>query len=356
MRTRRPSVLAERTAYLNVLIEKSPIGIAVLDSNHAVHMCNPAFERLFLFSQDELIGTNLDDLITSKDMRSDATKITRRVLAGHEVRSTTVRRRRDGMLLDVEICGVPLIVNGALTGVYGLYQDITETRRIERELRNLSGRLLRSQDEERRRIARELHDSTAQTLAGLCMGLSRLQATVHNLSVDACRRLSDCLTLAEQSAREIRTISYLLHPPLLEEIGLASALGWYVDGFSKRCGIHVDLQISPSLRRFPQEFEITIFRIVQESLANILRHSGSTTAEIRMRTGSSTLVLEIVDRGKGLVSESSRGAVKAPFGVGITGMRERLHQLGGELQIRSENKRTTVTATLPLSGVPYGSS
>jgi len=347
-----PRVLAKRTAYLEALIEKSPLAIVVLDSNHAVQMCNPAFEGLFLYSEAELIGTNLDDLITTKAMRSGATKITRRVLAGHEVRSTTVRRRKDGLLLNVEIFGVPLFVNGELNGVYGLYQDITETRRLERELRRLSGCLLRSRDEERRRIARELHDSTAQSLSALCMALSRLQMLSDN-STARRKRTSDCLKLAEHCAKEIRTISYLLHPPLLDEVGLASALDWYIDGFSNRSGIQVDMRLPQSLGRLAHDVEITIFRIVQESLTNVLRHSGSPKAEVCIDIVGSELVLKIIDHGKGLSPRRSRSAPKSRFGVGIAGMRERLNYLGGKLLLSSGTGGTTVNAILPLTRAPY---
>lgn len=222
--------------------------------------------------------------------------------------------------------------------------DELEQRVIERtsELHRLSGRLLRFEDEERRRLARELHDSTAQQLAALAMNLSVVSEEGRALNPRARKALTESVDLADASLREIRTVSYLLHPPELDEFGLRSALARYVDGFVQRCGIQVELDASSDLGRLPQDMETTIFRIVQECLTNIHRHSGSGTASIRLVRSASELILEVRDAGVGMRAD-------APPGVGIASMRERLAQLGGRVEIGSHPGGTTIKATIPLS-------
>ncbi len=229
--------------------------------------------------------------------------------------------------------------------------DITERKRAEDALRLLSGRLLRLQDEERRRLARELHDSTAQSLATLVMNLSRLEKSLYAFEPKIRNMASDSLALAEQSFREIRTLSYLLHPPLLDELGLASAVRWYVDGFSQRSQVRVYLDLPPELDRLPREVETTLFRVVQESLTNINRHSDSPIARVRLVPGPAELTLEVSDEGRGipLAALSSLAGTMAGLGVGIMGMSERVAQPGGRLEINSTPRGTTVRAILPLA-------
>jgi len=217
-------------------------------------------------------------------------------------------------------------------------------------LRELSGRLQQVRDEERRQIARELHDSVGQLLAALSMNIAVVQTQSHNLDSEGARAVSENAAMVEQIGREIRTISHLLHPPLLDAAGLASALRWYVDGFSERSKIKVDVDIPKEFGRLSDEMEIAIFRMVQECLTNIHRHSGGSYATVRVHEEDHHVSVEVQDRGKGIplqkqleLSSSSR------TGVGFRGMRERLGQLGGTLKIRSDNAGTAVTAMLPLS-------
>jgi signal transduction histidine kinase len=242
--------------------------------------------------------------------------------------------------------------------------DITERKRAdaalrasEKALRQLSSRLLQLQDEERRRMARELHDSTGQILTALTMKLGVLRRSVGALDLRASGALSESLALAEQCSRQIRTFSYLLHPPLLDEDGLASALAWYVEGFTGRSGINVELDLAPELGRLSQELETTLFRVVQESLTNIHRHSGSRRATIRVVRDGAEVRLEVKDWGRGMdahtLDKVSRGV--STLGVGICGMRERVRQLGGELQIDSTGRGTTVSVVLPTLEERHGS-
>ena len=229
-----------------------------------------------------------------------------------------------------------------------LRKEISQRERTEQTLRELSVRLLQTQDEERRRIARELHDSTGQKLAVLAMNLSLIGKSAETLDVQARKALTESLALLDRSSRDIRTLSYLLHPPLLDERGLAAAVRWFADGFAQRSGVQVKLEAPPDLGRLPEGIEVALFRIVQEGLSNIHRHSGSSTATIRLMVDQNQVQLEMQDAGKGLPKPRSDGYV-APLGVGITGMRERVKQLGGQMEMESGSHGTTVFVTLPLT-------
>jgi PAS domain S-box-containing protein len=228
-------------------------------------------------------------------------------------------------------------------------QRTTELRAAESGLRLLSGRLMQLQDEERRRISRELHDSSGQALAALSMCLSMVEREKDKMSERAGRNLSDATRLVRELSQELRTMSHLLHPPLLDEAGLESALRWFVEGFAQRSGIKVDLELAPELGRLSREMEIAIFRIVQESLANVHRHSGSKTAQVRVGRDAQKVTLEIQDQGRGFSGNGSAGAPgPAVPGVGIQGMRERVRQLGGNFEIESRQGSTIVRAAISL--------
>jgi signal transduction histidine kinase len=227
-------------------------------------------------------------------------------------------------------------------------QRTAQLQQTNGDLRDLSVRLLRVQDDERRRIARDLHDSTGQALTALKLELAGIERELAVRNPQIARRLSSTIETARLISDELRTISYLLHPPLLDELGLASALRWYVDGFGKRSGIAVHLDFRGEGRLAP-EFETALFRVVQECLINIHRHSGSATASIRLSYGNSRIVLEVQDEGRGMsaeeLSEISSGAA---LGVGLRGMRERIKDLGGEMEILSSGRGTTVKAIIAI--------
>jgi signal transduction histidine kinase len=230
-------------------------------------------------------------------------------------------------------------------------QRTAELDKANRSLRDLTARLLHFQDEERRRIARELHDSVGQTLAALSMNLSSVGADIQRLTKTAAA-VADSESLVKEMSKDIRTISYLLHPPLLDEAGLASALRWYVEGLTARSEIRVDLEVPDDFDRLHRDLETAIFRVVQECLTNVHRHSGSPVAKIRLRRSANDVQLEVQDEGKGIPAEKlSEMASSGMPGVGIRGMRERIHQLGGSLEIRSGGKGTAVVVKLPLANV-----
>jgi len=221
-------------------------------------------------------------------------------------------------------------------------------QQAEAGLRDLSGRLLKMQDDERRRIARELHDSAGQILAALSMKLTPLATEAGTPGPHSVKVIEESLGLVSELTMEVRTISLLLHPPLLDEVGLSSALRLYLDGFAERSKIKVDLNIPDDFGRLSQELETAIFRIVQESVTNIHRHSQSAVARIRISRAGRDVRLEVEDKGKGIPLEKrSEMESTGIAGVGIRGMRERIRQLGGTLEINSDGRGTLILARLP---------
>ncbi|MGB0008188.1 MAG: PAS domain S-box protein [Candidatus Sulfotelmatobacter sp.] len=218
-------------------------------------------------------------------------------------------------------------------------------------LRDLSARLLRMRDDEQRRLARELHDSVGQLLAAISMNNAVVSAEAGRLSPATAKCVAENASLVDEVSREIRTISHLLHPPLLDEAGLASALRWYTEGFAKRSRIDVNLEIPPDMGRMPNDAEIAMFRVVQECLTNIHRHSESSTATIRIQRQANRVLLQVQDHGKGITQDKlEKFSRTGRIGVGFGGMRERLRQLGGTLEIQSGEQGTLVSAVLPLGG------
>jgi PAS domain S-box-containing protein len=242
--------------------------------------------------------------------------------------------------------------HGDPVSVFGTTADVTEARRAEKALQTLATRLMHAQDEERRRVARMLHETTAQDLAGLKMLLGRLNRTSGRLSAADRALLAESVQLADRSIGDVRTLAYLLHPPFLDEAGLLAALRWYAQGFADRSGIHVALDLPDALERLPQDVETTLFRVVQEALINIHRHAESPAAHIRLRVAADRLTLEIEDRGQGMapacVAQLVAGA--GALGVGLAGMRERLKQIRGALDIESSERGTIVRASVPIPG------
>lgn len=226
----------------------------------------------------------------------------------------------------------------------------SDLERAQERLRMLSARLLRMQDDERRRIARELHDTAGQILVALKLNLVPVEEELLKKGTGLAKPVTESLSLIEELSRDLRTLSHLLHPPLLDEAGLPSAVRWYVEGFAQRSKIEVDLHLDPNVGRLPAEFETAIFRIVQECLTNIHRHSGSNAASIAITRFTDDIKIEIRDQGKGMPVPVPRA------GVGIQGMGERVRQLGGHLEIESGSGGTRVTATFPAKLAASGTS
>lgn len=231
-----------------------------------------------------------------------------------------------------------------------LQTEIADRKQKEELLRQLSGHLMQAQDQERRRIARELHDNSGQTLAAIAVNLSRIENLVPDAPPKVKNLVADTAAMAEQTSREIRTISYLLHPPLLEEAGLTAAIGWLANGFTQRSGIKTEVDMPPELERLPSDIEVTLFRIVQETLTNVARHSGSKIAFIKLTRQPGEIILSVRDEGRGIPAEKLEkvhGNVSA-LGVGVAGVWERVRQFGGALDINSNSRGTTVMVVVPL--------
>ena len=225
-----------------------------------------------------------------------------------------------------------------------LNAELRAREQAEASLRTLSVRLLELQDQERRKFSRELHDSLGQYLVGAKMNLAMLGKSLPDNAM-----IAECLKLLDQAMTETRTISHLLHPPLLDETGFASAAKWYVEGFAKRSGIPTGLEMPEDLGRLPSTLELALFRVLQESLTNVHRHSKSKKADVSLRLSEDKVVLRVRDYGKGIPGDvlDRFRRNSAHGGVGLAGMRERIHELGGQLEMDSDSKGTQVVATLP---------
>jgi len=241
-------------------------------------------------------------------------------------------------------------VAGGDEHLFVLHRDITCRERAQEAVRMLSLQLRRAQDQERRHIARELHDSTAQKLVGLVLNLGQLENRAAGMDASTRKLVRSSLALAEDCAKEVRALSHLLHPPLLDHLGLAAAIRDHVKALKARSGIRVKLDLPDNLSRLPAEANLAIFRVVQEGLANVHRHSGRKSATIRLRRTADQVWLEVRDRGRGLPPSAvqCRNGRPGRTGVGLIAMRERLSELGGRLDIESSKNGTTLRATLPL--------
>jgi PAS domain S-box-containing protein len=269
--------------------------------------------------------------------------------------------RPDGAVAHVRYWGRPVLgQHGEILEYVGTVRDTTEEWQTRSQLQAslkerqaLAARQLQARDDERRRIARELHETTVQQLVALRLNLAALERSGAIAGASERARLDESITLAERSMTELRTLSYLLHPPLLDEAGLEPAIRWYVRGFAQRSGLDVRLELSDSLGRFPREVETALFRMIQECLTNVLRHAASPAAAVRVSQPPGRLVVEVQDWGSGMaVPAGPRGFEGPVIGVGLAGMRERIQQLGGRLEIESADRGTVVRAAVPTDLTP----
>ena len=347
-----------------VLVERISDGAATLDAEGTILYANSRFAELLGVSLENFIGTSLQShmpLPTREALQHLIAQGLRNSTQGElSLGSPGGRTRLVRFVLH------PL-ENSELHNVCVVATELTELveanealKSNEEALRQLSTRLLRLQDEERRRIARDLHDITGQKLALQSITLSQvLKKEMAGLDEESRRLLSECTALTKEVGEEIRTLSYLLHPPLLDELGLPSAVQWYVEGFERRTGIAVEVDISSVFQRLPPDIEVTLFRVIQESLTNVHRYSGSARAFVQLKSKKDEIKVQVADFGKGmpLGKQNSSSGTGTPLGVGIQGMKERMRQLAGTLNITSKaNQGTQVTATLRLSHVQVSDS
>jgi PAS domain S-box-containing protein len=342
--------LTRAEAQFRTVLESAPDAMVVVNPEGKIILVNARTEELLGYRREELLEHSIEMLVPERF---------RAALPEHRAQFFSQPRARpmgpgldlyglhkDGHEIPIEISLSPLVTEeGAV--VTGAIRDISERKKAEESLRAVSGQLLHLQDEERRRIARELHDSAGQTLAALSMNLMPLEAG-DGLPPRAAKAIKDSLDLVTGLSRELRTISHLLHPPLLDEVGLSSALRSFLEGFEERSKIRVTLEISEDFGRLPRELETAIFRIVQEALTNVHRHSGSPVAKVRVARRENQVLVEVADQGKGIASEKQNAVDSgAKLGVGIRGMGERVRQLGGTLGITAGTQGTIVIISLP---------
>jgi two-component system, NarL family, sensor kinase len=363
-RKQAEQALAQSERLLRTVLDALPVGVAVVDEGGNILLSNPASQRIW----GGLIQSGPERYARSNAWWHDTGKkvgpnewasVRARVNGETSVNELVDIEAFDGVRKVIQNSAVPIRdTSDGITGAVIVNEDVSARMTAEHErkdaltqLRTLTGRLMRAQDDERRRIAQLLHETTAQDLAALKMHLARLVRTDAGLSGADRAALTESIELAERSMSGIRTLSYLLHPPFLDEAGLLSALRWYAAGFAKRSGMKVDLDLPSTFERLPQDVETTLFRVVQEALINIHHHADSPTALIRLRVEDHRLLLEIVDRGRGMPSTTIEQlpAGGGALGVGVAGMRERLQQIGGTFDIESSDRGTTVRAQVSLS-------
>lgn len=376
------------TGLLAAIVDSSDDAIVSKDLNGIINSWNNAAERIFGYTAAEAVGKHIS-LIIPQDRFDEAAAILNRIKSGERVdHFETLRRRRDGTLLDISLTISPVKdESGRTIGASKVARDITQRKRAEadlrkseeqfrklsetldaevrartseleernteiltqsEQLRELSWRVARAQEEERRHIARELHDSAGQTLTVLSLSAAELVNEAETVAPALAKRGEALQALIQQLHREIRTASYLLHPPLLDETGISSALGWYVQGLMERAGLSITLDIASDFGRLPSDMELVIFRLVQECLTNIHRHSESKTAAIRIFKHGDDVRVEVADQGIGIAPDRLAKVQAGSSGVGIRGMAERLLQFRGDMKIESSGSGTTVIATIPL--------
>jgi PAS domain S-box-containing protein len=335
------------------LLDLAKEAIMVMDHDGKIILWNEGAEQLYGWSEAQAMGQSPLQLLQTELPRPLAQIENILQHEAHwdaELKQTT---RQGARITVASRWALWRHDSGQELGRLQLDTDVTRRKQVEHELRVLSGRLLTIRDEERRRWARELHDSVGQLLVGVTMNLSLLQQQMSVESGDG-KLLAEGMRLTSEALREIRTISYLLHPPMLDEVGLFSAVRWYVAGFSERSQIRVTVEIPEALGRFRKELEIAVFRIVQEALSNVHRHSKSDTAQIEISATPRQLRVKVEDRGKGMTSPGLAGTSgELTRGVGISGIRERVRQLGGQMQIRSGESGTAVDVIFPLEEADF---
>jgi PAS domain S-box-containing protein len=301
-------------------------------------------ESLYAAPRSWLEGVHPDD-------RQQVQEAVQRLVSGEPLDYLECRVvRTDGSISWVRLRAYPIVdAQGHCYRIVGTAHEFTKRKQAEEAVRRLSGRLLRLQDDERRRIARDLHDSTGQNFVVLAMMLDQLRGSIPSGKRKSRRLLSECQALADRCVHEVRTLSYVLHPPMLDEAGLEDAIRDYVNGFTKRSGIQVGLELPAGLGRMTREVELALFRVVQEALTNIQRHSGSQQAKIRIDRNSH-LTLEISDHGRQASASAPQGKQEPPFqvGVGIPSMQERVKLIGGRLDVHFSSHGSTVRVTIPL--------
>lgn len=347
--------IEQRDAQLNAFFSNAPVGLAIIDTDMRFQRVNGPFSKLNGLHPNGKTELHLQDA-TNEVARGLESLIGRVATSGEPVLNHEVKGHSPatpGMTAWWLKSFFPIVEeNGAVTQIGVIVQDITALKRAENTVRWLSGRLLQSRDDERRRLARDLHDSLGQILTAIKMNLSYLGRDAVSMDERGRNAVAESKELIDGCIKEVRTLSHLLHPPMLDEVGLLPAIRWFANGFSQRSGILVNLELPATLKRLPIELEIAVFRAVQETLTNVHRHSGSSTATVRLSSQNGEIQLEVRDEGCGIPPQKLAARPESSMiGIGILGMRERMRQLGGQMEISSASKGTSVYVSLPMKEV-----
>ena len=353
---------------LTDLLENAVEGVQQVGADQKILWANKALLHLLGYAANEYVGHLFSEFHVDQDVFAE---YWRRLMRGEDIYDCPAELRcKDGSAKQVQIYSNGLWENGEFVHTRCLMRDVSEQKRAEQALREseanlrlvndklesqveqrtaalrqLSTRILTLQDAERRRLARELHDSLGQYLVGLKLNLEMLQEAPEQADL-----WTQSQELMEQCICEIRTLSYLLHPPMIDDVGLASAARWFVEGIAQRSGIQVTLDAASDMARLPTEIELVLFRILQEGLTNVHRHSGASAAEVLIRQEAGQVILEVKDNGRGIRPEvlSRFDQTGTGMGVGLSGMRERVHELGGWMKVQANNNGTSLQIAIPL--------
>ena len=368
-RTSAQNSLRRKQSELADLLENAVEGVQRVGADQTILWANKALLKLLGYSPDEYVGHPLSDFHVSENVFAE---YWRRLMRGQDIYDYPAELRcKDGSVRQVQIYSNGLWENGEFVHTRCFVRDVTEQRQAEQALResesnlrqakdkleslveqrtaalrHLSARVLTLQDAERRRIARELHDSFGQYLVGLKLNLDMLKQAPGRPEL-----WSQSEELVDRCVSEVRTLSYLLHPPMIDDVGLASTARWFVEGIGQRSGIEVTLDAPRDLERLPSEVELVLFRVLQEGLTNVHRHSGASAAEVVIRRETRQVILEVKDNGRGIRQESlSRfEQTGAGMGVGLSGMRERVSELGGRMKVAAGSPGTWLHVAIPLA-------
>ncbi len=333
-------------------LEFAPDAILIVSEDGVILFVNRHVERVFGYSRAEMIGQSIEMLVPER-FRAACPEERSRMIGKNKPRLFSVGElsglRKDGTEFAAEILVTPIRVDdtAVLTAVI---HDTTEQKRAESSIRRLSQRMHEVQEEERRHIARELHDSVGQQLALLKIELGNASSCLGDAPAEIVSKLAECAQAAEQSIAEVRTLSYLLYPPMLKDFGLRYAIASYLDGFTARSGTATTFTAPSDFGRFSPELEVALFRVLQEGLTNVHRHSGSRSAEVRLYEDSGFVVLEVKDHGKGISAAKLaefEDSMPGSMGIGLISMRDRMKQFGGTLEISSGSAGTIVRAKAP---------
>jgi PAS domain S-box-containing protein len=325
--------LREQRALLEDLFEQAPQAVAIMGVDGRIVRVNREFTRLFGYAAHEAVGRHVRDLIVPAEALDEERELAERVARGERVDAEAVRRRKDGGLVSVSIVRVPVSLAGGRVAVYGMYGDITRRKRAEAMLQTFSQQLIATQEAERRRVARELHDAVGQALAAIKLNLQNVQRAADAASL--AQPLNESVEITDRAMRHVRELALDLRPSLLDDLGLVAALHWYVDREAKRARLNADVVIGAIDTRLPPEVETACFRITQEALTNVVRHARASHVRVELVCEDAELRLSIRDDGIGFDVRAARTRQGPETNLGLTGMLERAVIVGGEVEIVS---------------------